>query len=59
LLSSDIFLKSLLRRYGGPGYGHILQYFVPRLMRHGLDSNAIERLLVHNPRSLFERLEEL
>ena len=54
LLSSDIFLKSLLRRYGGPGYGHVLQYFVPRLRRYGLDSEAIQQLVVHNPRSLFE-----
>lgn len=54
LLSSDIFLKNLLRRYGGPGYGHLLQYFVPRLRRHGLDSEAVEQLLVANPRSLFE-----
>lgn len=54
LLSSDIFLKSLLRRYGGPGYGHVLQYFVPRLKRYGLDSEAIQQLVVHNPRSLFE-----
>lgn len=54
LMSSDIFIKNLLRRYGGPGYGHVLQYFVSRLKRHGLDSEAIERLLVHNPRSLFQ-----
>lgn len=54
LLSSDIFLKNLLRRYGGPGYGHLLQYFIPRLRRLGLSSEAVEQLLVGNPRSLFE-----
>lgn len=58
LLSSDIFLKSLLRAYGGPGYGHILQYFVPRLRRHGLDDDAINHLTVLNPRSVFDSLEE-
>ncbi len=57
LISSDIFLKSLLRRYGGPGYGHLLQYFVPRLERHGLGADDVEQLLVRNPRSLFERSE--
>jgi len=57
LMSSDVFLKSLLRRYGGPGYGHVLQYFVPRLERHGLSPDDLERLLVHNPRSLFEHAE--
>ncbi|UOQ56109.1 hypothetical protein MUN78_10375 [Leucobacter allii] len=54
LVSQDIFLKSLLRAHGGPGYGHILQYFVPRLARHGLDRAAIDRFLIDNPRSLFE-----
>ena len=57
LVSSDIFLKSLLRRYGGPGYGHVLQYFVPRLERHGLSADEVEQLLARNPRSLFERSE--
>lgn len=55
LVSSDIFLKNLLRTYGGPGYGHLLQYFVPRLRNLGLGADAVEQLLVGNPRSLFER----
>ena len=58
LVSSDIFIKNLLRRYGGPGYAHVVQYFVPRLHRHGLSAEDIELLLVWNPRSLFERSED-
>lgn len=54
LVSQDVFLKSLLRHHGGPGYGHLLQYFVPRLERHGFGPADIEQLIVHNPRSLFE-----
>lgn len=54
LISQDIFLKSLLRTYGGPGYGHILQYFVPRLRRHGADHTIIDQLLIDNPRALFD-----
>jgi phosphotriesterase-related protein len=54
LISQDVFLKSLLRQHGGPGYSHILQYFVPRLLRLGLDDDDVQRLLVHNPRELFE-----
>lgn len=53
LISHDIFLKSLLRRHGGPGYGHILQFFVPRLRRHGFHDTDIDTLLVQNPRRLF------
>jgi phosphotriesterase-related protein len=53
LISQDIFLKSLLRRHGGPGYGHLLQYFVPRLERHGIAGTDLDELIVHNPRRLF------
>lgn len=53
LISQDVFLKTLLRRHGGPGYGHILQYFVPRLHRHGLTQAEVDQLLVGNPRALF------
>ena len=53
LISQDIFVKSLLRNYGGPGYGHILQYFVPRLRRHGMSQRDIDTLLIDNPRVLF------
>ncbi|MBX6322174.1 MAG: phosphotriesterase-related protein, partial [Rhodospirillaceae bacterium] len=35
------------------GYGYILRHFVPRLMRHGLDRAAIDRLLIDNPRRVF------
>jgi len=53
LISHDIFLKSLLRQYGGPGYSHILQYFVPRLLRLGMTQGEVDLLLVDNPRALF------
>ena len=38
LMSQDVFLKMMLTRYGGFGYGYILKHFVPRLRRHGMDS---------------------
>lgn len=56
LLSQDVFLKSLLRRNGGPGYAHIQQYFVPRLIDLGVTEPQVEELLVTNPRRLFEAL---
>ncbi|WP_055479247.1 phosphotriesterase family protein [Sphaerimonospora mesophila] len=53
LLSQDVFLKTMLVRYGGTGYAHILTHFVPRLHRHGLTADDTTRLLVGNPRELF------
>lgn len=53
LISQDIFLKSLLREYGGPGYAHIPQYFIPRLLDTGLTDAHIATLTVTNPRNLF------
>ncbi len=50
LVSHDVFLKSMLTRYGGHGYGYILRHFVPRLKRYGLQDRDIEQLLVTNPR---------
>ena len=54
LLSSDIFLKNLLRSNGGPGYGHILEFFIPRLERHGLSKAEAMSLLTDNVPRLFE-----
>ena len=53
LLSQDVFLKMMLTRYGGFGYGYILRYFVPRLKRHGVSQEQISELLVQNPRRVF------
>lgn len=57
LISQDVFLKMMLTRHGGFGYGYILKHFVPRLRRHGLDAKTIERLLVQNPRRVFSAAE--
>ena len=53
LLSQDVFVKSLLRRHGGPGYAHLVQYFAPRLRRHGLRQEQVLALMTDNPRRLF------
>jgi phosphotriesterase-related protein len=54
LLSSDVFLKMMLVRHGGVGYAHILDNFVPRLRRHGVDEGTLDQLLIANPRAVFE-----
>jgi phosphotriesterase-related protein len=54
VLSSDVFLKMMLSAFGGMGYAHVLERFVPRLRRHGVGEDDIERMLADNPRALFE-----
>ena len=49
LLSSDRARKTELRRYGGPGYRHLLELFVPLLRDTGLEDAAIQMVLVDNP----------
>ncbi|MGY4690893.1 phosphotriesterase family protein [Salibacterium sp. K-3] len=57
LLSQDVFLKTLLKRYGGGGFAHILQHFVPRLQRLGVHDNEIDGLLRDNPKHVFQRAD--
>lgn len=54
LLASDVFMKIMLRHYGGNGYDYVLRHFVPRLRRAGIAETAITSLLVDNPRRVFE-----
>jgi phosphotriesterase-related protein len=54
LLSQDVFLKTMLTRYGGHGYGYILRHFVPRLRRHGVTGEQLETLMISNPRRVFQ-----
>jgi len=54
LMSHDIFMKILLRANGGPGYGHIVEFFLPRLARHGVSLEQGIEMMTHNPRRLFE-----
>lgn len=53
LLSQDVFLKIMLTRFGGFGYGFILKHFVPRLKRHGVEQSAIDTMLIDNPKTVF------
>ncbi|MEX0698028.1 MAG: hypothetical protein WEB85_01650 [Dongiaceae bacterium] len=53
LLSHDVFLKMMLTRHGGFGYGYILRHFAPRLKRHGVGEAQLRALLVDNPRRVF------
>ena len=54
LMSQDIGIKILLRANGGPGYGHIVEFFLPRLARHGVPLEQGIAMMTDNPRRLFE-----
>jgi phosphotriesterase-related protein len=54
LMSQDIGIKILLRANGGPGYGHIMEFFLPRLARHGVSIEQGIAMMTDNPRRLFE-----
>lgn len=49
LLSHDVFLKMMLRHYGGNGYSHISRHFIPRLHRHNVEDETIHMIMVQNP----------
>ncbi len=54
LLSQDVFLKMMLTHYGGFGYAYLLRHFLPRLRRHGVAEAELTRMMVGNPRSVFD-----
>jgi phosphotriesterase-related protein len=56
LISSDVYLKIQLARFGGRGYGHALLGFGDRLREQGLSSSEVHSLFVDNPRRLFSEL---
>lgn len=56
LLSQDVFLKTMLTRFGGHGYGYILKHFVHRLRRHGISGEQLEQLLIGNPQRVFSTM---
>lgn len=49
LITNDICLKQMLRRYGGWGYAHILRHIVPMLEDEGIPRRNIDLLIRNNP----------
>jgi phosphotriesterase-related protein len=50
LLSHDVFVKTVLRKYGGNGYAHLLENILPILRTRGIEEATLRRLVVKNPR---------
>ena len=54
LVSCDVCLKTLLHRYGGWGYDHILTHIVPMLRDEGMTRQQIDVILKDNPRTFLD-----
>ncbi len=52
LISTDICLKTDLRRYGGWGYDHILTNLVPVMAENGITKKHLKFLMEENPKKL-------
>ncbi|UKS24819.1 phosphotriesterase-related protein [Paenibacillus sp. HWE-109] len=50
MLSCDITRKSHLRHYGGHGYHHLFESFLPLLEKYGVTDPMLFKMLVENPR---------
>jgi phosphotriesterase-related protein len=53
LLSADLTRKSHWKKNGGPGYGLVLESFIPRLKEAGVSDSILQQLLIVNPSRAF------
>ena len=53
LLSQDVFIKMMLKKYGGFGYTYILTHFKNRLINLGVSDDQIYEILTNNPKKVF------
>jgi phosphotriesterase-related protein len=53
-MSCDVCLKTLLHRYGGWGYDHILTHVVPMMLDEGITQGQVDVILKDNPRAFLD-----
>lgn len=49
LLSQDVFLKSMLKRYGGLGYTHLFENLPPLYVQAGITQEHLTTIFISNP----------
>lgn len=54
LISQDVCFKTDLVAFGGWGYAHILNHFVPMMVRGGISRESIHTIMVSNPANLLD-----
>ena len=52
VLGQDIGVRTRLRRWGGWGYGHLLEHVLPVMLELGIEDRAIRTMIVDNPARL-------
>lgn len=57
LLSQDVCMLSHLKYHGGPGYGYLLETFLPMLRERGVTDEHIHMMLVENPAKALQRIK--
>lgn len=57
LLSQDVYLKMMFKRYGGYGYGHILTNLTSLFDAAGIGAGDLELMLAHNPARVLSFLQ--
>lgn len=55
VLATDVCKKAHLRAFDGPGYGYLLDTYVPCLRERGVTQDQLDQMLVATPRRLLER----
>lgn len=53
LLSTDVGKRGAMRSYGGTGYDHVINIFLPLLRERGVEEEDVTALTVENPCRLF------
>lgn len=52
VLGGDVCQRVQLRRFGGHGYGYVVEHFLPALAEFGVASEALDRIMIDNPARL-------
>lgn len=53
LISQDVCSKKHLTKYGGWGYGHILNNVIPMFKENGITDEDIRTIMIENPKRVF------
>ena len=54
-MSHDTVYKSMLRKYGGYGYVHLMRDMIPLMLAEGYEADWIEQITKRNPQRVFAR----